>query len=83
MARPLRYIQEGGTLVEVTCRTIQGRLLLQPSPELREVIVGILGRAQRLYPVEVCGLVFLSNHFHLLLVVQDGKRLAGCVAHLP
>jgi len=76
MARPLRYIQEGGTLVEVTCRTIQGRLLLQPSPELREVIVGILGRAQRLYPVEVCGLVFLSNHFHLLLVVPDAKRLA-------
>ena len=69
MVQKLRYIPEGGALVEVTCRTIHGRFLLTPSPELREIIVGVLARARRLYPVEVCGLVFLSNHFHLLLVV--------------
>jgi hypothetical protein len=26
--------------VEVTCRTLQGRLLLRPSPELNEIIAG-------------------------------------------
>ncbi|HXO19627.1 MAG TPA: hypothetical protein VOA87_06840 [Thermoanaerobaculia bacterium] len=62
--------------MEVTCRTIQGRFLLRPSPELREIVLGVLGRARRLYPVEVCGLIFLSNHFHLLLVVPDAERLA-------
>ncbi|HXO22014.1 MAG TPA: transposase [Thermoanaerobaculia bacterium] len=73
----MRFIPPGGALVEVTCRTIHGRFLLRPSPELRDVVLGVLGRAQRLYPVEVCGLVFLSNHFHLLLVVPDAQRLAS------
>ena len=27
MGRKLRYLPEGGALVEVTCRTLQGRLL--------------------------------------------------------
>lgn len=63
-------------MVEVTCRTIQGRFLLTPTPQLREIVVGILARAARRYPLEVCGLVFLSNHFHLLLVVPDARRLS-------
>ena len=33
MGRKLRYIPDGGALVEVTCRTLHGRLLLRPSPE--------------------------------------------------
>jgi REP element-mobilizing transposase RayT len=76
MSRKLRFVPEGGSLVEVTCRTIQGRFLLRPSHQLREIVVGILARAQRLYPVEVCGLVVLSSHLHLLLVVPDAGRLA-------
>ncbi|HBL26308.1 MAG TPA: hypothetical protein DD490_05670 [Acidobacteria bacterium] len=32
MSRQLRFIPGGGALVEVTCRTLQGRLLLCPSP---------------------------------------------------
>jgi hypothetical protein len=38
-------------LVEVTVRTIQSRLLLRPSLALNERVIGILGRAQRLYGV--------------------------------
>ena len=38
MARRLRYVPPGGALVEVTCRTIQGRLLLRPSAGLNDVI---------------------------------------------
>jgi hypothetical protein len=49
MGRKLRYIPDGGALVEVTCRTLHGRLLLRPSPELNDIAAGILGRAQRLY----------------------------------
>ena len=29
MGRKLRYLPEGGALVEVTCRTLQGRLRLR------------------------------------------------------
>ena len=57
MARRLRFIPPG-SLVEVTCRTIQGRLLLRPSPVLHDAIRGVLARAARLYAVEVHALPF-------------------------
>jgi Transposase and inactivated derivatives len=76
MSRKLRFIPEGGSLVEVTCRTIQGRLLMRPSPQLNEIILGVLGRAQRLYSVEIVGYVFASNHYHLLLRVDTAERLS-------
>ena len=60
--------------MEVTCRTIQGRLLLRPSADLNDVIVGVLGRAQRRHPVEICAATFVSNHYHLLLWVPDAKQ---------
>jgi hypothetical protein len=46
MSRHLRFVPDGGALVEVTCRTIQGRLLLRPSQQLNDIVLGILGRAQ-------------------------------------
>ncbi|HEX6904803.1 MAG TPA: transposase, partial [Thermoanaerobaculia bacterium] len=76
MGRDLRFIPEGGALVEVTCRTIHGRFLFTPSPELNDVIVGVLARAQRLHPVDICSPVFMSNHMHLLLRVPNAKRLS-------
>ncbi len=54
MGRRLRFIPPEGALVEVTCRTVQGRFLLTPSADLNEIILGVLGRAQRLYPVGCC-----------------------------
>lgn len=81
MSRRLRYVPEGGALMEVTSRTIQSRFLLRPSPDLNEIIVGALGRARELYPVELCGAAFLSNHYHLLLWVPDAKRLPDFMGH--
>jgi REP element-mobilizing transposase RayT len=69
-------------LVEVTCRTIQGRFLLRPSRLLNSIIVGVLGRAQRLYRVEVHAFVFLSNHYHLLVSVEDALQLARFMNYL-
>jgi hypothetical protein len=76
MGRKLRYIPDGGALVEVTCRTLHGRLLLRPSPELNDIAAGILGRAQRLYPVDLVAFVPVSNHYHLILGVKNAKRLS-------
>jgi Transposase and inactivated derivatives len=76
MSRKLRFIPEGGSLVEVTCRTLQGRLLMRPSPLLNEIILGVLGRAQRRYPLEIVGYAFLSSHYHLLLRVDQAERLS-------
>jgi len=82
MSRRLRYIPEGGALVEVTCRTLQSRFLLRPSLMLDDIVVGVLARAQRTYPVRCCGLSFVSNHFHLLLEVDDARQLASFMCYL-
>jgi putative transposase len=81
MGRKLRYIPDGGALVEVTCRTLHGRLLLRPSPELNDIAAGILGRAQRLYPVDIVAFVPVSNHYHMIAWVEDAKRLAQFVGY--
>ncbi|MEP7009397.1 MAG: transposase [Acidobacteriota bacterium] len=59
----------------MTCRTFQSRFLLWPGPLLNEIIVGDLGRAQRLYLIDICAFFFASNHFHLLARVEDSERL--------
>jgi REP element-mobilizing transposase RayT len=82
MSRHLRFIPDGGALVEVTCRTVQGRLLLVPSPQLNDIILGVLGRAQRLHPVEVVAYAFASNHFHALLQVDNAKQLSDFMCYL-
>lgn len=63
-------------MVEVTCRTVQGRLLLRPSPQLNEIALGVLGRAQARYGMAVHGFVMLSNHLHLLLSPETPQQLA-------
>jgi len=70
------------SLVEVTCRTVQGRFLLQPTPLIADLCRGVLARAVRLYPVQVHAFVFLGNHYHLLLTVQSAARLAAFMNYL-
>lgn len=79
MTRPLRYIPPG-QLVEVTNRTFQGRYLLLPTKALRPIVIGVLGRAQRLFSMAVHGFVFASNHYHLLVSPSDAKQLAEFMA---
>jgi hypothetical protein len=52
MPRPLRFVP-GNALVEITTRTLQGRLLLRPSPELNDLVLGIVGRAQDRYGMAI------------------------------
>lgn len=81
MPRRLRF-HPPGSLVEVTSRTVQGRLLLHPTPLVRDLILGVLARAARLYPVEVHAFAFLANHYHLLLTVPSAQRLAQFMNYL-
>jgi putative transposase len=80
--RRLRFVPKGGSLVEVTCRTVHGRHLLRPSSTLNEIILGVLGRALRLYSVPICAYVFLSSHYHLLLDVKDAYQLSNFMRYL-
>lgn len=82
MGRRLRRVEAKGTLVEITCRTIHGRFLFRPSLELNDIILGVVGRAQRLVPIGICGLTVLSNHLHLLLIADDAKQVADFMEYL-
>jgi hypothetical protein len=75
MARPVRFIPKRG-LVEVTTRTFQGRFLLRPSPELNDLVLGVIGRAQSLFEMIIHAFVVMSNHTHFILSPSDAKQLA-------
>ncbi len=83
MGRPLRYIPEGGSLVEVTTRTIQGRYLLRPDDRGRvnETVIGVLGRAQRLTGLSVVAVSVMSSHWHLLAFAEDADQLVAFMRH--
>jgi REP element-mobilizing transposase RayT len=76
MARLLRFIPDGGSLVEITTRTIQSRFLLTPSSQLNRIVIGALARASRRYKVGVVAYAFLSNHYHLLVWAEDADQLS-------
>ncbi len=63
-------------MVEVTCRTANGRFVFEPTCGLEERILGILGRGQRLSGIGIHAFVFMSNHYHLLLSARDALQLA-------
>jgi REP-associated tyrosine transposase len=69
-------------MVEITTRTVGARRLLRPCPELNRRILGILGRALHLYPVDLHAFVFLSNHWHALLSVPDAAALAAFLRYV-
>jgi len=81
VARPLRFLPPD-TLVEVTVRTVHGRLLLRPSPRANDRILGVAGRAQRKYSMTIHGLAVLSNHAHLLLSPSSPQQLASFMNYL-
>jgi hypothetical protein len=82
MPRRLRHVPPGDLPVEVTQRTLQGRLLLTPTPELCQIILGVLGRAQRLFEMTLHAFAFLANHFHLIASPRDAKHLADFVGYV-
>ncbi len=83
MSRPCRYIPEGGALVEITHKVTQGRYLLRPDRTglVNETVIGVLGRAQRLYSVSAVTLSVLSSHLHLLAYFEDGDQMGSFMCH--
>jgi hypothetical protein len=66
----------------VTVVAFQNRYLLRPSPEVNDLFVGVLGRAQRLYGMRVCSVAAMSTHWHALLVPRDAEHMADFMEHV-
>jgi REP element-mobilizing transposase RayT len=76
-----RYFPEN-VPVHVISRIFQGRYLLKPNRQLRKLVAGVLGRAQRVFPlVKLYATAFLSNHFHAMLS-GPAAQLAAFIAHV-
>ncbi len=82
MSRKLRFVPHARTLIFITCRTVQGRFLFRPGPQLNDVVLGVLGRAQRRYETTMSALFVMSSHVHLLLVVDDAKEPAAFMRYV-
>ncbi len=77
MGRKIRHLVEADGLVEITGRCIQRRFLLRPSAKLNAIIRGVLARAQKRHGMRVCGFVYLSNHYHLLIRPASVRQMAA------
>lgn len=69
-------------VVEVTSRVQHGRFLLRPSHETNELILGVLGRAQRMYDVTLFAFVFMSNHLHILMRAKSARQMSRFMGFL-
>jgi hypothetical protein len=74
--RSLRFVP-AYSMVEVTTLPLQGRRLLNPSPELTDIILGVIGKAQYLYGMAIHAFVVLSTHTHFLLSTAHASKLAS------
>jgi len=63
-------------------RTLHALLLMRPSPLVCQIILGILGRAQARYGLQIHAFVFLSNHYHLLCSPLDPEQLARAMCFI-
>ena len=88
MSRQLRYVPDEvkiwtnswGQMIavsEITIGAQQGRFLLRPSPEVRDIIVGAIAHAQEVHKFDVYAYSFLSNHGSYLIGVTDAEKQAA------
>jgi hypothetical protein len=69
-----------GWSVEVTTRATCGFYLLPANSQFARIMVGLLGKAQEKYPVQIHAAVAASNHDHLILSPADAEELADFMA---
>ncbi len=85
MSHQIRYVppdESGWTVVEVCARCTNGTFLLAPSSELRENLLGIIGRAQRLTGARIYLPDYQANHHHMLLGVRNAEQMAEFMYHV-
>ena len=74
MPRRRRHVPEP-MLFELTCQTLQNYYLLQTSPQIRNIILGVLARAQRLARVTIHDFVFMMTHYHILATFENEAQM--------
>lgn len=80
MARNRKYFPNKSVLF-CTSRTETG-LPLVASLYMNFILWGIIARAREQYNVSVCHMIFLGNHFHAILVVQNPEDVSKFIGYV-
>ena len=59
---------------ELCFRTEEG-LPFVAAPYMKRLLLGYLAAAQTLYPITICHCVFMANHVHLIIVVDNPENV--------
>lgn len=82
MGHPLRW-NRTDLVYEVTIETIQGRYLLRPSREVRDLILGVISRAQAHYEaIQLFAFAFSRNRATFLLATAKEEQFAYFMAYV-
>ena len=68
-------------MIESSQTTFQNRRLLRAGVDFNDKVVGLLARAQELYPVRLHGIVVMGSHYHVLATHDDPEVMAGFHCH--
>jgi REP element-mobilizing transposase RayT len=71
-----RKLIQTGAVLEL-CTRIYSGLPLTAHPSAQTLIKGLLARAQEENPITISHLVFMSNHFHMIVVVEKPEDVCG------
>jgi REP element-mobilizing transposase RayT len=69
------------TVIAITT-TMEEGLYLPPNPLMKSIIEGHLARAQHLHPVRINHFLFESNHFHMIITVDNPSDITGFMGRL-
>jgi hypothetical protein len=76
MGRALAYVPYPYCPIEVTIKCVGAMRLAQPSDELNEIVLGVLGRALDRSDVRLYDIIFMGNHIQYLVGARDALALA-------
>lgn len=80
MPKNRKYFPHGSTLF-VTSRTEEG-LPMPANHVMNHIIWGVLAEARSKYDVKICHFMFMANHLHMLLVVEDPAHVSEFMKYI-
>ncbi len=69
-------------IIEITIRCQHGRKLLLPNARNTSLVLGVLGRAQKMYDFEIYSYAYLSNHGSILLGVRSPQHASDIMGYI-
>ena len=69
------------SVILVTTRTEDG-LPFPPQEHIKTILEGILATATSRYDLDLCHYVWMSNHFHMLMVVRNPEEVPACLRYI-